>query len=93
MQPDCTALLFAFSFFDQSKLEDLKAELPHYLAAVEDINTNYDPMEFWKNHELSLHSWTEAARKVLLVQPSSVASEHVFSLLNSFFSHQQNSIV
>ena len=93
MQPDCTAVdaLSAFPFFDQSKLQDLKTELPHYLAAVEDISPTYDPMEFWKTHELSLHSWAEAAQKVLLVQPSSAASERVFSLLNSSFGHQQNS--
>jgi hypothetical protein len=94
MQPDCTAVnsRLAFPFFDQSKLEDLKAELPHYLAAVENISPTYDPMEFWKTHELSLRSWAEAARKVqLLVQPSSAASERAFSLLTSSFSHQKNS--
>ena len=93
IQPDCTAVdtLLAFPFFDQSTLGNLKAELPNYLAAVEDISPTYGPMEFWKTHELSLSSWAQAARKVLLVQPSSAASERVFSLLNSSFGHQQNS--
>ena len=92
MQPDCAAVdsLSAFPFFDQSSLDDLKVELPSYLAAVEDISPTYDPLEFWKSHELSLNCWARAARKVLLVQPSSAASERVFSLLNNSFGHQQN---
>lgn len=57
MQPNCTAVdsLLAFPFFDQSKLADLNAELPCYLAAVEDVSPTYmyDPMEFWKSHEIS----------------------------------------
>ena len=93
MQPDCTAVdtLLAFPFFYQTTLEDFKTELPNYLAAVEDVNPTYDPIEFWKTHELSLRYWAKAARKVLVVQPSSAASERVFSLLNSSFGHQQNS--
>ena len=92
IQPDCAAVdsLSAFPFFDQSSLDDLKVELPSYLAAVEDISPTYDPLEFWKTHELSLNCWARAARKVLLVQPSSAASERVFSLLNNSFGHQQN---
>ena len=35
--------------------------------------------------------YATAARKVLVVQPSSAASERVFSLLNNAFSQQQHS--
>ena len=51
----------AFPFFDQSNLDDLKVELPSYLAAVEDISPTYDLLEFWKTHELSLNICARAA--------------------------------
>ena len=35
--------------------------------------------------------WAEAAKKALLVQPSSAASEWLFSLLNNTFGKRQNS--
>ena len=93
MQPDCAAVdsLSVFPFLDHNTLGDLKTELPHYMAAVEDISPTYSPLEVWKRHALSLPSWAVAARKVLLLHPSSAASERVFSLLNSSFSHQQYS--
>ena len=37
-----------------------------------------------------LPNWASAARKVLLVQPSSAASERVFSLLKASFQEQQD---
>ena len=53
-------------------------ELPY-----EDIDPSYDPLLFWKRHESDLPNWSRAARQVLLVQPSSAASECVFSLLKT----------
>ncbi len=37
----------------------------------------------------SLPKWSEAARQLVLVQPSSAAAKRVFSLLNASFSEQQ----
>lgn len=68
--------LLAFPFFDQCTIDNLKAELPNYMAAVEDICPTYDPMEFGKTHERSLSSWSQATQKVLVVQPLSAASGH-----------------
>ena len=85
MKPDCTAVdnLLAFPFLDAVTLGNLKAELPQYIAAAEDLQPNYSPLEFWKTHATSLPAWAAAAKKVLLVQPSSAACERVFSLLNN----------
>ena len=83
--------LSAFPFPDCNTLGNLKSELPQYSAAVEDISPAYSPLEFWKTHELSLSAWATAARKNLLVQPSSASLEYVFSLLNNSFGPQQNS--
>ena len=49
-----------------------------------------DPAKWWKNHADELPSWSSAAAKVLLVQPSSAAAERVFSLLQQAFQHQQD---
>ena len=44
-------------------------------------------------HQEELPYWSSLFKKVLLVQPSSAASERVFSLLNnSFDDKQQNSL-
>ena len=73
--------LTAFPFLG-SEISALKQELPLYQAAAQ---TSFDPLIFWKNHESDLPTWVKAARKVLPVQPSSAASECVFSLLRNSF--------
>ena len=94
MKPDTTAVdgLAVFPFLSgQSTLDSLKTELPQYLANAEDISSDYSPLEFWKGRASILPVWSNAAKKVLVVQPSSAASERVFSLLNSSFSSYQES--
>ena len=46
-------------------------------------------VKWWQDHTSSLPHWSQAVKKVLLVQPSSAAVERVFSLLNSVFGDQQ----
>lgn len=73
-------------------LDDLKAKLPASLADTEDvvINTEERKVKWWHDHKNQLpHCWASAVKKVLLVQPSSVAAERVFSILNSSFNDQQ----
>jgi hypothetical protein len=41
--------------------------------------------------ETSLPTWSDTAKKILLIQPSSAAAERVFSLLRNTFNEQQNS--
>ena len=72
-------------------IDNLKSELPHYLAAVEDINIDINPLMWWKDKENNLPFWATACRKVLLVQPFSAAVEQVFSLLKGSFSCKQTS--
>ena len=80
--------LNSFPFLHDS-LNGLKSELPAYLAASEDVSPDFCPLEFWKRHKNSLPSWVAVVRKVLLVQPSSAASERVFSILKQSFGEQQ----
>ncbi len=48
-------------------------------------------LKWWKQNAPELPYWADAAQKVLLVQPSSAASERVFSLLKASFNEQQDS--
>ena len=76
--------LSAFPFL-QSEIPTLKQELPLYQAAAQDVDCSHDPLLFWKNHETELPTWAKAARQVLLVQPSSAASESIFAFEEFFW--------
>lgn len=93
IQPDANAIsaLSAFPFFSTEVLDGQKVELPSYLARVTDVDPNLSCLEWWKLNNTTLPLWSEVAQKILLVQPSSAASERVFSLLNASFSYQQQS--
>ena len=72
---------------------ELKEELPAYVARAADVSPTIDELEWWQRNEALLPKWSLAAKKVLLLQPSSAAAERVFSLLNaSFGSKQANSL-
>jgi len=92
---ECTLNVDDLSSFpylrDSTTISNLKSELPTYVAAVEDINPNTDLLQWWKNHEKQLPQWSAVAKSILLVQPSSAASEQVFSLLANSFQSQQRS--
>ena len=90
MKPTTAAVdeLTAFPFLI-GKLEDLKLELPTYMAAVEDVSNRIDILQWWKDNEQTLPHWSAACKQILLVNPSSAAVERVFSLLNNSFKKQQ----
>ena len=52
-----------------------------------------DVILWWKNHERQIPNcyWAAAFQKILLMQPSSAASERVFSLLDNSFKDNQAS--
>ena len=83
--------LTSFPFLNNpTALANLKAELHKYMTAVEELDPNVDILEWWKRHEQDLPYWSSAMKDVLLVQPSSAASECVFSLLQNSFKAQQS---
>ena len=67
-------------------LNALKAKLPTYLVKAAGT------IEWWKMNTIAPPNWSAAARKALLLQPSSAASERVFSLLKNSFNEQDNSL-
>ena len=92
LQPDASSIesLRAFPFFHDEDLQSLKAELPAYLVKAAGVTSSIDPLQWWQRNATCLPHWASAARKVVLVQPSSAASERVFSLLNSTFGDQHD---
>ena len=82
--------LRAFPFLDNPTLMiDLKGELPTYVSKANGVSSKFDVLSWWENHSQELPCWTNAALRVLLVHPSSVAAERVFSLLSNYFGDQQ----
>ena len=85
--------LRAFPFLDSDAIiNGLKAELPVYLAAAEDVNVlnEEQKVEWWHRQEERLPRWATAVKQVLLIQPSSAAAERVFSILKASFNEQQD---
>ena len=72
--------LSCIPFFDANEREKLKEELPTYLAKAVDIDRDFDQLQWWKLHTATLPNWSAAAKKIILIQPSSAAAERVFSL-------------
>ena len=56
-----------------------------YLAKAVDIDRDFDQLQWWKLHAATLPNWSAAAKKMILIQPSSAAAERVFSLLKASF--------
>ena len=64
----------AFPSLSPHTVNGLKAELPSYKAAVEDVEPSIDTHGWWQRHE-ELPHWCSVFKLVLLVQPSSAAAE------------------
>lgn len=68
---------------DPKLIRNLNTELPRYLTKADEIWEGVDPVHWWKTNEAELPHWCSAAKMVLLLQPSSAASERVFSILTT----------
>jgi len=91
LKPDVSHVnaLQVIPFFKDNELENLKAELPSYVAKADDISSELAALEFWKLNATDFPLWSSAVKKILAIQPSSAAAERVFSLLNSGFGELQ----
>ena len=74
----------------------MAAELPKYQQAVSDFHASeLDPtnakqfsrviLAFWEDNSNDLPAWSEAARTVFAMKPSSAGAERIFSLLACCF--------
>ena len=91
MKPDASSLdqLSVIPFLNAQTISNLKTELPSYLAKTADISPDICPLVWWKANASELPHWSSATSIVILIQPSSAASERVFSLLNNSFNDRQ----
>jgi len=76
-------------FLSDNRLDLDQRELPTYIAAATDVNPDINVLAWWEIHEQEIPNWAKACKKILLIQPSSVASERVFSLLENSFRDNQ----
>ena len=94
VKPDAATvreLLTSIPFLNTTTVIDgLKAELPTYLACANDVDSELCPLEWWQRNSGDLPHWSAAAKKMLLIRPSSASAERAFSLLNSTFGDQQD---
>ena len=67
-----------FPFIDNTVLQQLKSELPQYVAACGGKAPSYSLQKFWQNHSTTLPCWCATAAKVALLQPSSAGATSVF---------------
>ena len=85
--------LRTFPFLNSDEIiNGLKAELPDYVAAAEDVNVlnEEQKVEWWHRQEERLPRWATVVTQVTLIQPSSAAAERVFSILKASFNEQQD---
>ena len=76
--------------FNSAFIEELKEELPTYLARCDGVSTETPVCDWWRNHESELPKLSAACKHIILCQPSSAAAERVFSLLNNSFCDRQS---
>ena len=79
----------ALPFISVGTLSQLKEEFPKYVVLTNDVSSDSTAVSFLKDSSTTLPDWSNAANKVLLMQPSSAAAEWVFSILNNCFGDQQ----
>ena len=91
IKPECADLssLQNLPFITPTRLLELRDEFPKYAVLTADLSCDYSSLKFWKDHELSIPKWSDAARNIFLLQPSSAAAERVFSVLNNSFGKKQ----
>lgn len=95
MQPDAAAVnaLRCVPFFDADNvIQPLQRELAAYQALTDDVAGEINVLEWWSQHSEEIPSWTSACKQILLLQPSSAASERVFSLLQNSFNNRQQAL-
>ena len=94
MSPTATSLdqsLSTVPFISQAEIDNLKKELPDYIARVADLSEEFDPVKWWSLNSTTLPHWSTYARKISLIQPSSAVAERVFSLIKASFGDSQDS--
>eukprot|EP00733_Pompholyxophrys_punicea_P000535 Pompholyxophrys_punicea_v1_NODE_155_length_3151_cov_4.974483.p1 type:complete len:402 gc:universal NODE_155_length_3151_cov_4.974483:1287-82(-) len=83
--PTYLALADGFKFESEDEYHQNKRE--RRLTIIK--NEVFGILKWWKQQKTQLPTWFFVVRQLMLLQPSSAASERVFSLLNNSFSDKQ----
>ena len=67
----------------------MQTQLDNNYRIAADVSPEISRTGWWKSQESELPNWSSACKSVLLLQPSSGATERVFSLLTNTFQEQQ----
>ena len=59
--------LTCLPFLSASERESLKEELPTYLARVNSLHEEFDPLDWWKSNTSVLPNWSAIAKKIILI--------------------------
>jgi hypothetical protein len=78
-------------FKNPAILTVLKEEYINYHTLAVQCPLNVDPLLWWPRVSTQLPFWSTACKKMILYQPSSGASERVFSMLRNGIGQQQTS--
>ena len=70
--------LKALPFFRDELINDLKLDLPSYLAAADGTPREVNSLEWWEHNKGTLPNWSQGFSKDILIQPSSASVERVF---------------
>ena len=65
MKPETSAVdqLTAIPFVKTSVIEELKSELPLYMAHAKDVDNSFCPLVWWKQKSDHLPAWSKEARR------------------------------
>ena len=87
MKPIAASLdtLKALPFFRDELINDLKLELPSYLAAADGTPREVNPLEWWEHNKGTLPKWSQGFSKIILIQPSSASVERVYFYFEETF--------
>lgn len=74
---------------DEELKAQLKQELPAYMAAAVQLPAEKNVQSWWAAHRSALPAWSSLVQKLLLLCPSSAATERVFSIMRNSFDKRQ----
>ena len=80
-----------FPLLDRDEtISELQKEIPAYLAETNGVKIDdASQLLWWSNKQNSLPNWSATAKLLALVQLTSAAAEHVFSILRTAFNDKQ----
>ena len=90
---DQLAKVFVYLRNNSTLVDNLKAELPAYLAAASQLPEEMNIAAWWAANAKKAPSWGHLTRVLMLVMQSSAAPERVFSLMRNYIRDKQDGML